>query len=139
MEATLESTRYQVVQITRINQEEFTFKNTKHLQHPLPPLASVEKYLSPGGLPTLKIRATLYINSEFTQTPIVSVPTLTDTTTLEIFFDYDYTEDTPETCDVWYVEIDYYSTDAASVTEVITYLRNVDPETSRGTKTSVDG
>jgi hypothetical protein len=136
MEATLESTRYKVVQNTRINTKEFTFEDTNHLQHPLPPLVSVESYISAGGLPTLKIRATLYINSEFTQNPIVSVPTLKGTT-LEIYFDYDYTEDTPETCDVWYVEINYYSTDVTQIETVIAYLRNVDPETSRGTEVNV--
>lgn len=132
----MDLSRYKVIQNTRINNEEFRFVDTKHLQHPLPPLVSVDSFISPGGLPTLKIRTTLYINSEFTQNPIVSVPTLKDTI-LEIFFDYDYTEETPETCDVWYVEIDYYSTDATKVTEVISYLRNVDPETSRGTRTGV--
>ncbi|GAA3764125.1 hypothetical protein [Flavobacterium ginsengiterrae] len=132
----MDLTRYKVIQNTKINSKPFVFKDTKHLQHPLPPLASVENFISPGGLPTLKVRVTLYINSEFVQKPIVSVPTLKDSA-LEIYFDYDYTEDTPETCDVWYVEIDYYSTDATQVKDVITYLRNVDPETSRGTRTGV--
>ncbi|SHG05464.1 hypothetical protein [Flavobacterium johnsoniae] len=132
----MDLTRYKVIQNTKINCEDFIFVDPQHLKHPLPPLVSVENFISAGGVPTLKIRATLYINSEFTQNPIVSVPTLKETS-LEIYFDYDYTEDTPETCDVWYVEIDYYSTDVTQIKEVISYLRNVDPETSRGTKTGV--
>ena len=51
-------------------------------------------------------------------------------------YDYDFSEVTPETCDVWYVEVDYTSDTVGNITTIMSYMINLDPETSRGTKTA---
>jgi len=85
----------------------------------------------------LKIRATLYINSEDPNNPKVEEPT-ENGNSLQIFFDYNFSEETPESCDVWYVEVDYTSATISNITEVVSFLKDIDPETSRGTVTGVD-
>ena len=45
--------------------------------------------------------------------------------------------ETPETCDVWYVELDYTSPTVANITKIKSFMINLDPETSRGTETHV--
>jgi hypothetical protein len=85
---------------------------------------------------TLKIRATLYINSEDQINPAVEEPVELGTT-LQMYFDYNFSEETPESCNVWYVEVDYTSETVGDLIEVVSYLKDLDPETSRGTTTSV--
>lgn len=128
---------FNVIQITRINTEPFSFTDKTNITFPVPPLASAKIYDN-NGVKTLKICATLYINSKDSQNPVVG--TLTEHVNIvEIYFDYDWDEETPETYDVWYVEIDYSSQTVENIDTVMSYLRDIDPETSRGTKTSVDG
>ena len=126
---------FNVIQITRINTEPFSFTDKVNITFPVSPLASAKIYDN-NGVKTLKICATLYINSKDSQNPVVG--TLTEhVNTVEIYFDYDWDEETPETYDVWYVEIDYTSDTVENITTVMSYLRDIDPETSRGTKTGV--
>ncbi|RXM48736.1 hypothetical protein [Flavobacterium sp. YO12] len=127
---------YQVLQNTRINTNDFIFLHPDTVTYPVKPLVSVKLY-EPNGVPTLKIRATLYINSLDPNNPTVEEPTELEDT-LQIYFDYDFSEETPESCDVWYVELDYTSDTVKNITEVVSYLKDLDPETSRGTKTKVD-
>ncbi|MFH6965574.1 hypothetical protein [Flavobacterium sp. FlaQc-28] len=127
---------YQVLQNTRINTSDFIFQHPETVTYPVKPLVSVKLY-EPNGVPTLKIRATLYINSLDPNNPTVEEPTELEDT-LQIYFDYDFSEETPESCDVWYVELDYTSDTVKNITEVVSYLKDLDPETSRGTKTKVD-
>ncbi len=127
---------YQVLQNTRINTSDFIFQHPETVTYPVKPLVSVKLY-EPNGVPTLKIRATLYINSLDPNNPTVEEPSELEDT-LQIYFDYDFSEETPESCDVWYVELDYTSDTVKNITEVISYLKDLDPETSRGTKTKVD-
>lgn len=127
---------YQVLQNTRINTSDFIFLHPETVTYPVNPLVSV-KFYEPNGVPTLKIRATLYINSLDPNNPTVEEPTELDDT-LQVYFDYDFSEETPESCDVWYVELDYTSDTVSNITEVVSYLKDLDPETSRGTKTKVD-
>ena len=126
---------YQVLQNTRINTSDFIFQHPETVTYPVKPLVSVKLY-EPNGVPTLKIRATLYINSLDPNNPTVEEPTELEDT-LQIYFDYDFSEETPESCDVWYVELDYTSDTVKNITEVVSYLKDLDPETSRGTKTKV--
>jgi hypothetical protein len=128
---------FNVIQITKINTLDFEFKDKINLTFPVPPLASAKLYKDNGVL-TLKVCATLYINSKDSQNPVVGTLTENDDT-VEIYFDYDWDDETPETYDVWYVEIDYTSSTVDNIKQVISYLRDIDPETSRGTTTSVDG
>ncbi|WP_394776425.1 hypothetical protein [Flavobacterium sp.] len=128
---------FNVIQITRINADPFTFSDKYNLIFPVSPLASAKIYKN-QGVSTLKICATLYINSKDSQNPVVGKLTENDTS-VDIYFDYDWDEDTPETYDVWYVEIDYTSDTVRNIKTVMSYLRDIDPETSRGTETGVNG
>jgi hypothetical protein len=126
---------FNVIQITRINTLDFKFSDKDNLTFPVPPLTSA-KIFENNGVKTLKICATLYINSKDSQNPVVG--TLTEhEETVEIYFDYDWDELTPESYDVWYAEVDYTSDTIGNITTVMSYLRDIDPETSRGTKTTV--
>ncbi|GIQ59276.1 hypothetical protein Flavo103_24120 [Flavobacterium collinsii] len=127
---------FNVTQITKINEQDFVFSDQSSLTFPVPPLASAQLYRNQGVL-TLKICATVYINSQDSAPP--SVRTLIENdTNIEIYFDYDWDESTPDTYDVWYVEVDYISDTVNNIKSVTSYLRNLDPETSRGTRTTVD-
>ncbi|BFM43348.1 hypothetical protein CFS9_19890 [Flavobacterium sp. CFS9] len=128
---------FNVTQITRINQQDFVFTDKSNLTFPIPPLASAQFYRNQGVL-TLKICATVYINSKDSAAP--SVGTLIENdTNIEIYFDYNWDESTPDTYDVWYIEVDYISDTVNNIKTVTSYLRNLDPETSRGTTTGVNG
>lgn len=126
---------FKVLQNSKINTGDFIFSNPETVIYPVTPLISASFY-SPNGVLTLKIRATLYINSEDQNNPTVEEPTELDNT-LQMYFDYDFSEETPESCNVWYVEVDYTSETVADLIEVVSYLKDLDPETSKGTKTKV--
>lgn len=126
---------FNVVQNTRINTGAFIFSQPETVTYPVSPLVSASFY-SPNGVQTLKIRATLYINSEDPNNPTVETPTEIDGS-LQLYFDYNFSEETPESCDVWYVEVDYTSDTIGNITEIVSYLKDIDPETSRGTVTKL--
>ncbi|MCD0468242.1 hypothetical protein [Flavobacterium sp. JAS] len=126
---------FKVTQITRINVEDFVFSDKSNLTFPIPPLASAQFYRNQGVL-TLKICATVYINSKDSQNPVIGTLIENDTN-VEIYFDYNWDESSPDTYDVWYVEVDYISDTVNNITTVKSYLRNIDPETSRGTEVKV--
>jgi len=123
---------FKVLQNSKINTGDFIFSNPETVIYPVTPLISASFY-SPNGVLTLKIRATLYINSEDQENPVVEEPTELDNT-LQMYFDYDFSEETPESCNVWYVEVDYTSETVGDLIEVISYLKDLDPETSPKTK-----
>lgn len=126
---------FTVIQNTKINTEVFTFLSPETVTYPVAPLVSA-KFYSPNGVLTLKIRATLYMNSDDVVPPIVEEPTESGTT-LTMNYDYDFSEVTPETCDVYYIEVDYTSDTVGDITNIMSYMVNLDPETSRGTETNV--
>jgi hypothetical protein len=126
---------FTVIQNTKINTQDFTFISPETVTYPVAPLVSA-KFYSPNGVLTLKIRATLYINSEDPNNPTVQEPT-EEGNSLQLYFDYNFSEETPESCDVWYVEVDYTSDTVGDITEIVSYLKDIDPETSRGTETKV--
>ena len=127
---------FKVIQNTRINTQVFTFSDPDTVIYPVAPLVSAKFYTPEGGVLTLKIRATLYMNSEIHEAPIVESPT-ENGTVLTMNYDYDFSEETPETCDVWYVEVDYSSDNVANITTIESFMINLDPEASRGTETGV--
>jgi hypothetical protein len=127
---------FTVIQNTKINTQVFTFTNPDTVTYPVAPLVSAKFYTPTGGALTLKIRATLYMNSEDTVAPTVQTPT-ENGNVLTMNYDYDFSEATPETCDVYYVEVDYTSDTVGSITEIDSYMINLDPEGSRGTVTEV--
>lgn len=133
----LSFTPYPTIQTTKINTEVFTFLQPSQVTYPVAPLVSAKFYTPEGGPLTLKVRATLYMNSEIPDAPFVEPPTEKDGV-LTINYDYNFSMETPETCDVWYVELDYTSETVGNIKTVISYMVNLDPETSRGTTTEVE-
>jgi hypothetical protein len=128
---------YPTIQTTRINTEAFTFKDPKNVNYPVSPLVTAKFYTPEGGPLTLKVRATLYINSKNTEAPLVEFPKEKGKV-LRINYDYDFSMETPETCDVWYVELDYTSPTVGNIKKVRSFMINLDPETSRGTEVGVE-
>jgi hypothetical protein len=129
-------TPYPTIQTTKINTGDFTFLMPSEVEYPVAPLISAKFYTPEGGKLTLKVRATLYINSDNPDMPLVETPTEKGNV-LTINYDYDFSMETPETCDVWYVELDYTSDTVGDITTIMSYMINLDPETSRGTSTGV--
>jgi len=127
---------FTVIQNTKINTDVFTFLDPENVQYPVAPLVSAKFYTPTGGALTLKIRATLYMNSDVPVAPIIETPT-ENGTVLTMNYDYDFSEVTPETCDVWYVEVDYTSDTVGDITKIESFMVNLDPETSRGTTTNL--
>ncbi len=127
---------FTVIQNTKINTQVFTFTSPATVTYPVAPLVSAKFYTPEGGSLTLKIRATLYMNSEDTVAPTVQTP-IESGNVLTMNYDYNFSEATPETCDVYYIEVDYTSDTVANITEIDSYMINLDPEGSRGTKTGV--
>jgi len=126
---------FKVIQNTKINTQVFNFTSSETVKYPVAPLVSA-KFYRPNGVLTLKIRATLYMNSDDIVPPIVEEPTESGTT-LTMNYDYDFSEVTPETCDVYYIEVDYTSETVGDITNIMSYMVNSDPETSRGTITNL--
>ena len=127
---------HSTIQTTKINTQVFTFKDPKNVSYPVAPLISAKFYTPEGGQLTLKVRATLYINSKNPEAPLVEAPKEKGNV-LTINYDYDFSMDTPETCDVWYVELDYTSPTVGNINKIESFMINLDPETSRGTTTNI--
>ena len=123
---------FTVIQNTKINTTPFTFTSPATVTYPVSPLVSAKFYTPEGGALTLKIRATLYMNSEDTVAPTVQTP-IESGNVLTMNYDYNFSEETPETCDVYYIEVDYISDTVANITEIKSSMINLDPEGSRGT------
>jgi hypothetical protein len=127
---------FTVIQNTKINTQVFTFSSPATVNYPVAPLVSAKFYTPEGGALTLKIRATLYMNSEDTVAPTVQTP-IESGNVLTMNYDYNFSEETPETCDVYYIEVDYTSDTVSDITKIMSYMVDLDPETSRGTTTEV--
>lgn len=127
---------FTVIQNTKINTTPFTFSSPATVNYPVAPLVSAKFYTPEGGPLTLKIRATLYMNSEDTVAPTVQTPT-ENGNVLTMNYDYNFSEETPETCDVYYIEVDYTSDTVGDITTIMSYMVDLDPETSRGTEIKV--
>jgi len=123
---------FTVIQNTKINTQVFTFTSPATVTYPVAPLVSAKFYTPEGGALTLKIRATLYMNSEDTVAPTIQTP-IESGNVLTMNYDYNFSEETPETCDVYYIEVDYISDTVANITEIKSFMINLDPEGSRGT------
>lgn len=132
----LSFTPYPTIQTTKINTLPFTFLEPGEVNYPVAPLVSAKFYTPKGGVLTLKVRATVYMNSEIPDAPVVEPPVEKEGV-LTINYDYDFSMETPETCDVWYVELDYTSPTVGDIKTIMSYMVNLDPETSRGTVTNV--
>jgi len=129
-------TPYPTIQTTKINNQVFTFSSPGTVSYPVAPLISAKLYTPEGGPLTLKVRATVYMNSEIPDAPVVEPPTEKDGV-LTINYDYDFSMETPETCDVWYIELDYTSPTLGNINKIESFMINLDPEASRGTSTTL--
>lgn len=127
---------FTVIQNTKINTTPFTFSSPATVTYPVAPLVSAKFYTPEGGALTLKIRATLYMNSEDTVAPTVQTP-IESGNVLTMNYDYNFSEATPETCDVYYIEVDYTSDTVGNINKIESFMINEDPEGSRGTSTEV--
>lgn len=128
---------YPIIQVTKINSVPFTFEQTGNVEYPVAPFISAKLYTDANNVLTLKIRATLYIDSANTVQPFVEADPIVLGGSLQLYFDYDFSEEAPKSLDVWYIELDYTSEGVGYISTVTSYLRDVDPETSRGTVTDV--
>lgn len=134
---------FKIIQNTKINSKDFTFLDPADVTYPVAPLVSTNLLPPVGGVFTLKIRATLYINTDINKEPKIKSVVEKDNI-LTIIYKHSFSESTPETCDIWYIEVDYTSNTAKDITQVISFLQGSkkeeggelgDPPTSRGTKT----
>ncbi|WP_281230917.1 hypothetical protein [Flavobacterium gelatinilyticum] len=129
------SFNFTVVQQNKINTEPFGFLDGVNLDNPVPPLVSTKTY-DRFGVKTLKISAILYVNYKDAQNPYIGKLNEVDGR-LEINYCYDFSEIKPLAYDVWYIEIDYTSAGVENIKEVVSFLQDIDPITSRGTETAV--
>jgi hypothetical protein len=128
-----------VIQTTQINQEPFTISHSDEINYPVAPLVSTKLYTSASGIETLKIRATLYIDAADTELPWVEQNPEEIDNSLQLYFDYNYKEETPVSLNVWYIELDYTSATVGKIISTTSFLKDIDPQTSRGTVTEVGG
>jgi hypothetical protein len=137
MPVTQEYTHYPTLQNTKINLEQFVFQNNHFVDYPVAPIISAKFYEVNGQL-TLKIRATLYIDSAVTVNPFVEIPVVQEGTgVLVVNYCFDFADVIPASCNVWYVELDYCTPQVSEITEIEAILVNIDPVSSRGTRLQV--
>ncbi|MEL1242160.1 hypothetical protein [Flavobacterium flavipallidum] len=126
-----------VIQISQINQEPFVITNSDDSIYPLSPQVSTTLLTSTNGEEILKIRVTLYIDAADKQLPWVEPNPEEIENSLQLYFDYNYQEEKPVSLNVWYMELDYTSDTLTEITSITSFLKDIDPETSKGTKTQV--
>ena len=129
------SKQFPTIQVTQLTSTPFKFNDSTQVEVPLAPLVSAKLYAR-NGIQTLKVRATLYIDATNTTPPFVAQP-IENASQLSVYYDYDNPEKTPISYLVWYVEFDYTSATVEKITSIISFLKDLDPETSRGTEVSV--
>jgi len=127
----------EVIQNTQVNQIPFTLLHSDEVSYPISPLASAKLISPTDGAPFLSIRVTLYIDSAVTESPRVQPNPEVIDNSLQLYFDYNYSEEIPKSLNVWYLELEYTSPTAKEITSVTSYLKDIDPETSKGTKTQI--
>jgi hypothetical protein len=128
----------EIIQNTQVNQIPFTLVHSDEVTYPISPLASVKLITPTDGAPFLSIRVTLYIDSSVTESPRVQPNPAVIDNSLQLYFDYNYTEETPKSLNAWYLELEYASPVVKEITSVTSYLKDIDPETSKGTTTKVE-
>lgn len=126
-----------VVQISQINQVPFIISNTNEVSYPLSPLVSANLFTPANGDQILKIRVTLYIDAADKELPWVEPNPEEIDNSLQLYFDYNYQEEKPVSLNVWYMELDYSSDNLTEITSITSYLKDIDPETSKGTTTKI--
>lgn len=122
------------IQITQINQTPFTIVNSQSIDYPISPLVAAV-FINAN---TLRIRVTLYIDSADKELPWVEPNPVIIDNSLQLYFDYNYQEEIPTSLNVWYMELNYVLSEGEQITSITSFLKDIDPETSRGTKTQVD-
>ncbi|GGA83728.1 hypothetical protein GCM10008015_25730 [Flavobacterium palustre] len=126
-----------VIQITQINQVPFVISNSNEANYPLSPLVSTTLFTPANGKDILKIRVTLYIDSADKELPWVEPNPEVIENSLQLYFDYNYQEEKPVSLNVWYMELDYTSDTLTEITSITSFLKDIDPEVSKGTRTQI--
>ena len=124
-----------VIQTTQINQDPFLIDSSSEVDYPISPLVSA--LLNNGN--TLKIRVTLYIDAADKEFPWVEPNPIVIDNSLQLYFDYNYQEEIPVSLNVWYMELEYTLSEGEQITSITSFLKDIDPETSRGTVTGIGG
>lgn len=130
--------KLKVIQNTQINQTPFTILHSDEVKYPIAPLASAILITPAKGKSFLSIRVTLYIDSADDQLPKVEQNPVVIDNSLQLYFDYNYSEEKPKSLNVWYIELEYKLSKDEKITSITSFLKDIDPETSRGTKTGID-
>lgn len=131
-----------LVQASMINDidQPFCITHSETIHFPMAPLVTAVGFTNNEGVNMIRISTTLFIDSQAGQIKFDSNSFITNEEgdgVLSLISCYDYKEETPKSFNVYYVEVDYTSENVADLTTVISYLRDNDPKTSRGTSTSV--
>jgi hypothetical protein len=122
-------------QFSLINSSPFYIEDIDMLGFPLAPLVSVIGYVS-EGTKKIKIRTVVFVDSAL-EKPIMNFLGEQKGKTLELYSIYDYKEDNPKSFNCYYVELDFTSKNVEEITSVVSFLKDIDPKTSRGTSTAV--
>ena len=128
-----------VIQTTQINQSPFIILHSEEVNYPIAPLVSAKLITPTNAQPFLSIRVTLYIDSADAQLPKVEPNPTVIKKSLQLYFDYNHQEETPKSLNAWYVELEYTLSEGQKIKSVTSFLKDIDPETSRGTVVEVGG
>lgn len=128
-----------VIQTTQINQNPFVIVHADEVNYPIAPLVSAKLITPIQGQPFLSIRVTLYIDSTDSQLPKVEPNPAVIKKSLQLYFDYNHQEEIPKSLNAWYVELEYTPSEGQKIKSVTSFLKDIDPETSKGTKIVITG
>ncbi len=123
------------IQISKINAASpFLFKDNAALEFPLAPLVTA-KSLTKDPKSIIKLRIVVFIDAEYKgKDPYCTLVEKGDKLVVNV--NYDYTDKKPKSYTAWYIELDH-SPKATNITTTEVFLIDTDPETSRGTSTSI--
>lgn len=129
------------LQCTLINSTPLNITETKDIGFPMAPMITAKYYKDNHNL-VIKIRAVVFVDSLAGINAITSqsnFPVLENGNVLNLTIEYNYTEDNPTSFYCFYIEFDYSSqaVKSGTITQITSFLKDMDPVTSRGTTTNV--
>ena len=130
-------TTYTINQISQINEASSPFAFAKKVtDEVISPLASAQFKDSEESI--ICVKAILFIDTKYQNAPnVLDVTTNTEEKTLNITFDYDYTEEIASEYNVWFIQMECSVDEGTVVETLVTKVKDLDPVTSRGTVTTV--
>jgi hypothetical protein len=118
----------------------FVITDRSTIHFPMAPLVTAVGFVNDEQVKMIRISTTLFIDSNaglINFTPESFITEQNPNGDLSVISCYNYKEETPESFNVYYIELDYTSETVEEIVTVTSYLRDIDPKTSRGTSTSV--